>query len=582
MDLYKKLFSILNRKQRIYCFMLFGGMLIGAILEAIGISAIMPLIALMGNNHILEQYPQIIKYTGISDTNGLIFLCTSALAVFYICKNIFLAWLVRKQISFSIQNQIYFGTNLNALYIDKPYTYHLKQNSANLLRNINASISYTFSVVMISVLALFTELITALIIWSMLIVVDFFIAIVVAGFLSIIIYFIWKAIRKKTEDQGNAITVYSALYAQWLNQGLGGIKETKIALKENYFKRKFTEAYTGACSANEWMLKTSQLPRYIIEACITCSLLIMIIVKISTGTSPADIVPVLGVLALAAFRLMPSANKVVSLVNAIKFYAPSFEVIYDDLLSIKENEDFGSDFKNISQKKKLAFSNEIKINDLQFSYHEDSENVLNNISFNILANSFVGIVGKTGAGKTTFVDILLGLFEPKSGTITVDGVNIFDDIRVWQANLAYVPQSIYLIDGSIRENIALGVEQEDIDEKQIEKVLKMADLYDFVQTLPDGLGTRVGERGIMLSGGQRQRIGIARALYYEPKVLILDEATSALDNETEKNITDTLLKLKGQITIIAIAHRVSTLEQCDFKVEFEDGQAKVIAQGELS
>lgn len=202
--------------------------------------------------------------------------------------------------------------------------------------------------------------------------------------------------------------------------------------------------------------------------------------------------------------------------------------------------------------------------------------VLQDISFTIPKGKFVGIIGPSGAGKTTFVDILLGLLEPTSGKITVDGVDIFSNIRGWQANLAYVPQSIYLIDGTIKENIALGVAEDEIDNELINKVLHMAELYDFVYSQPDNINTNVGERGVKLSGGQRQRIGIARALYQQPEVLILDEATSALDNETEKSITDTILKLKGKITIIAIAHRTSTLEQCDFKVKFENGKAVVI------
>ena len=190
--------------------------------------------------------------------------------------------------------------------------------------------------------------------------------------------------------------------------------------------------------------------------------------------------------------------------------------------------------------------------------------------------AFVGIVGPSGAGKTTFVDILLGLLKPASGSIKVDGVDIQQDIRAWQANLAYVPQTIYLIDGTIRENIALGMRPEDIDDEKVERVLKMAELHDFVSVQPAGANTMVGERGVRLSGGQRQRIGIARALYQEPEVLILDEATSALDNETEESITHTILKLKGQITILSIAHRVSTLAECDFKVKFAEGRAEIL------
>jgi ABC-type multidrug transport system fused ATPase/permease subunit len=225
----------------------------------------------------------------------------------------------------------------------------------------------------------------------------------------------------------------------------------------------------------------------------------------------------------------------------------------------------------------MQFNKKIVIEGIEFYYPSNHKIILHKVSFTIPKGKFIGIVGSSGAGKTTFVDILLGLLEPTAGKITVDGIDIFSNIRGWQTNLAYVPQSIYLIDGTIKENIALGFAENEIDDNLIDKVLHMAELYDFVYSQQDNINTNVGERGVKLSGGQRQRIGIARALYQKPEVLILDEATSALDNETEKSITDTILKLKGKITIIAIAHRISTLEQCDFKVKFENGKAEILS-----
>lgn len=222
------------------------------------------------------------------------------------------------------------------------------------------------------------------------------------------------------------------------------------------------------------------------------------------------------------------------------------------------------------------FNKSIDITNISFKYPSTQKYVLFNLSFSICKGDFVGVIGSSGVGKTTFIDILLGLLVPTSGKIEVDGKNIYDDIRVWQSNIAYVPQNIYLIDASIRENIALGVDEKDIDDEKIQKVLVASELSSFIEDLPEGVYSGVGERGVKLSGGQRQRIGIARALYQEPEILILDEATSALDNLTEKNIIDTILKLKGQITIIAVAHRLTTLEQCDFKVRLQNGKAEII------
>ena len=224
----------------------------------------------------------------------------------------------------------------------------------------------------------------------------------------------------------------------------------------------------------------------------------------------------------------------------------------------------------------LPFSDVIRVEHLGFYYPGTSEEVLTDVSFSIPKGSFVGILGPSGAGKTTFVDILLGLFVPTRGRITVDGADIRQKLRAWQANIAYVPQSIYLTDATIRENVALGESPDEIDDGRVHQALAMAELDEFVNAQTKGIETMVGERGVKLSGGQRQRIGIARALYQQPEVLILDEATSALDTETEKSITDTILKFKGQITIIAIAHRVSTLVECDFKVRFEGGRTEIL------
>lgn len=576
MNFYRKFFSIFNRKQKVSIFLLAIGIFFVSFLEAIGISAIMPLISLMADVNFLQKYPQIAIYLPITNNKQLIIFCAIVLILFYLVKNIFSALLLKKQIYFSIDCQIYFATKLNALYIKQPYLFHLRENTAKLLSNINQHVEQIFTLMMTSLLLLFTELCSAFILWLMLVFIDPFVGVIVAGILSIIVISILRAIRKKTAMQGTILAQRYTLFTKVLQQGLGSIKETKVSCRESYFINEFDESYTLYGKAKSWFLAINQTPRFLIEAIVTCSMLLMTIIRIQMGTSTIELVPLLGVLALAAFRLMPSANRIISYANTIKYYKPSFELIYDDLIMVKENSELLTSLKNEITKKRLSFNRDIVISNLRFSYPNTSKNVLDSVSFSIPINSFVGIVGKTGAGKTTFVDILLGLFEPKAGYISVDDVNIFDDIRAWQVNLAYVPQSIYLIDGTIRENIALGIGENDIDDNQIQKVLKMSELYDFVINLPNGLKTRVGERGIMLSGGQKQRIGIARALYYEPKVLILDEATSALDNETEKNITNTLLKLKGHITIIAIAHRISTLEQCDFKVEFKDGKAKII------
>lgn len=574
-----KLFSILTRAQKKECFFIIFTMIIGAVLEAIGIGTILPLISVIENENIFSEYPQI-KY--IANSIGIIthtqfIIAVSVLLIFvFVLKNLYLAWQLRLQINFSLKNQVYFSKMLMREYLFKPYLFHLNHNTATILRNVNSSGAIIFSNMYVSAFQLLTEIVTGFVIWSMLLLIDPFTATIAAGFMVLILYSIIKAFRKKISEQGKKQNQYSAAYLKWVNQGLGAIKETKVLRKEGYFLQAFSKAYEEYGDSNKRFLFLNQVPRMIIESTVVCGLLLLIIVKIILGTPANEIVPLLGVLALAAFRLMPSANRIVNLSNNIRFNMPFFNELYDEFVKIKNSSlSTNEDFINEEKINKISFNKQIKIDNLCFSYLSN-KNVLTDVSFEILKGKFAGIIGPSGAGKTTFVDILLGLLEPTAGKITVDGIDIFSNIRGWQANLAYVPQSIYLIDGTIKENIALGVAEKEIDDKLIDKVLHMAELYDFVYSQPDNINTNVGERGVKLSGGQRQRIGIARALYQKPEVLILDEATSALDNETEKSITDTILKLKGKITIIAIAHRTSTLERCDFKVKFENGRYEIL------
>lgn len=574
-----QIFNIFTKQQLRYCGFIVLAMIVGAMLEAVGIGAILPLISLMGQPDFLVRHPEIghiAEVLGIVSHTQFIMVCAGGLIVLYLIKNAYMAWETKLQIDFSMRNQIKFSTELMNNYLCKGYLFHLDHNSATLLRNVNAGGAVIYSAMLISTFTLLTELITAFAIWLMLVVMDAFTAVVVAGIMGAMMYGIIKAFRRNISKQAKIQNDFAAGYIKCVNQGLGAIKETKVMRKEKYFLEEFSRTYQQYGEANRKYLFINQLPRMIIETMVVSGLLVMIVAKLAMGSTPEEIVPLLGVLALAAFRLMPSANRIVNLFNTIKFQQPLFYELYPELMDIKERQESRKESYYLSVQPKLKFEKSIQVNKLRFAYPEGREDVLRDVSFSIGKGDFAGIIGPSGAGKTTFVDILLGLLKPSDGNIKVDGQDIFENIRSWQANLAYVPQSIYLIDGSVKENIALGVAPENIDNALIERSLHMAELYDFVSDLPEGIETRVGERGVKLSGGQRQRIGIARALYQQPEVLILDEATSALDNDTEKSITDTILKLKGQITIIAIAHRLSTLAECDYKIEFAEGKATVL------
>jgi len=579
MKLFLKIFSIFTPKELRYCTFLVIVMMVGAVLEAIGIGAIFPLISLMGQPDFLVQHPEIAGYAaklGITTHTELIIGLALLLILLYTVKNLYLAWQLRLQIQFSISNQIQFSKEIMANYLAKPYLFHLNHNTAILLRNVNSGGVVIFSNILIPTFQLLTEIITALTIWGMLVFADPFTAIVVAGVMGGLIYALLRSFRRKIDETARIQNTYAVSYVQAVNQGLGAIKETKVMRKEQFFLQAFIENYEKYGLANGKFMFLNQIPRMIIETLIVCALLFLIIEKMAMGNTPMEIVPLLAVLALAAFRLMPSANRIVTLSNSIKFQIPLFDELYRELIAIKSRKYHHRKLKMEDIPPPLPFTDIIHVEHLGFYYPGTSAEVLTDISFSIPKGSFVGILGPSGAGKTTFVDILLGLFAPNCGRITVDGTDIRHKLRAWQANIAYVPQSIYLTDATVRENVALGESLDEIDDARVHKALVMAELDAFVNTQPKGIETMVGERGVKLSGGQRQRIGIARALYQQPEVLILDEATSALDNETEKSITDTILKFKGEITIIAIAHRVSTLEECDFRVKFENGTAEIV------
>ncbi len=555
-------------------------MLFGAALEGVGVSVVLPLLSIIGQPEYLEVHRTFAVYVsrfGIVSHTQLIIAGALMLTFLYILKNVYLVWLLKRQVDFSLRMQVDYARQLYANYLLKPYLYHLGHNTATLLRNAYNGPVYVFSVILISTLMLFTEFFTAIVICALLVFVDAFAAIVVGGCIGGIVYCIIQSLRCRIERQGKTENRYAAEMYQWINQGLGAIKETKVLRREGYFYEAFSAAYERYGEANRGFRFVSQLPRYFIETLIVSGLMFLIIGKIYFGSTPEEIVPLLGVLALAAFRIMPSANRIVGYLNTIKFNMPLFNELYDELLAIRERRIRGMDRKIFSEvREKLPFVGEIRVAQLSFHYPEGTQEVLEDVCFTIPKGCFVGVVGSSGAGKTTFVDLLLGLLKPVSGDILVDGTSIYSDVRAWQANLAYVPQEIYLIDGTLRENIALGFAANQIDDAKVENVLRMVELYDFVQKLPDRTYATVGERGVKLSGGQKQRIGIARALYVEPEVLVLDEATSALDSMTEKSIMDTILKLKGWITIIAIAHRVTTLAECDFQVRFEHGKVTQI------
>lgn len=573
-----KIFTILTPKQMRFAAGLIVLMLVCAFMEAVGIGLLYPLIAVINSPAVVEKVPKLsllLEKLGIKTHRDLILYFSVLIVIFYIIKNALILFQNKIQIKFSTTNQKDYCKRLYAYYMNKPYLYHVNTNISIIARNITTGASIVFSDILINTLGIITEIITIFIIWILIMIMDWFLAVVIAFILGPVIILILNHFRHIVVREGQIQNKYTAEIGKWVNQGFFSLKETKVMQTEAYFTDQFALSYEKFANSLAKFLFANKIPKTVIEMLCIGGIIVLVAVKIFMNVDPKSLIPTLGVLALAAVRLMPSINKIVGLYNTNKFKMPLFEEIYTDLIAVKKNKD--KDERKIYDKAKenLMFNENISVKDLSFHYPSKEELVLNKVAFEIPKGGFVGIVGPSGAGKTTFVDILLGLLPPVEGSIYVDGVDIYSNLSGWLNNVSYVPQTIYLIDGTIRENIAFGVPADCVDDEKIKKVIEMAELKDFVDALPDKENTNVGDRGARLSGGQRQRIGIARALYQDPTVLVLDEATSALDNETEKSITETILKLKGSITIIAIAHRLSTLENCDFKIKFDKGVATI-------
>lgn len=574
-----KIFQILTPKQMRYALGLVILMFICAAMEAVGIGLLYPLIAVIGKPEIIENREKVkllVQALGITSHKQLILSFSLFIVVFYVFKNTLCLLQAKIQIRFSTNNQKDYTKRLYTYYMNQPYLYHVNTNISIISRNVNTGASFAFSDILINTLGIITEIITIFVIWILIMVMDWVLGLIVVFVLGPVVILILNYFRHRVVKEGEIQNKYLVGCGKWLNQGFFSIKETKVMQTEGYFTKQFAYNYDKYATSTAKFLFVNRIPKTIIEMICIGGIILLIAVETLLNADTAKLIPTLGVLALAAVRLMPSINKIVGLYNTNKFKMPLFNEIFNDFMAVKDLKD--RDEKKIFTKasENLKFDEKISVKNLSFSYPSKDVLVLNDVSFDIPKGGFVGVVGPSGAGKTTFVDILLGLLPPKSGGIFVDGVDIYSNLSGWLNNVSYVPQSIYLIDGSIKENIAFGVADKDVDDEKIRRVLEMAELKDVVDALPEKENTNVGDRGAKLSGGQRQRIGIARALYQDPSVLVLDEATSALDNETEKSITSTILKLKGQITIIAIAHRLTTLENCDFKIKFDKGIAEIV------
>lgn len=577
MKLTKKLFYIFSVKQRWQFAGLFLLQLIETCLDFLSISLILPFVNVLISAGSMQDSWWYALITGIlhtSSTTSVLLFLTLLMIVIYIVKNLFILLVMTVRIRFIGTSKIRMGTRMMQCYMQKPYTFHLQRNTSEIIRNINGDVNGAFTVIS-SIFSLISDILIVAALTVYLFAVDYVMTLGIMAALAVCscVYFLF--VRRKVRTTGQETRKITARMYKAIQQAMGGIKEVKVMGREKFFSDVYAEAGTESVRLNCRYNVINAIPARLIETLCMCTILGIIAVKIACGDDLTAVVPSLSAFAIAAIRLLPRANSINSCINTITYNMPSLEALYDDLNESDREEEERQ--KMIEEKKrrhkavKPGNERHIFARDLTYTYPNKQEPVLKNVNLTIRDGEAVGIVGVTGAGKTTLVDLLLGLLKPDNGTVCYGAMDIYEDYTQWQKHIGYIPQNIYLVDDTVRNNVALGVEAEKIDEDAVWQALENAQLAEFVRSLENGLDTVIGERGVRISGGQRQRIGIARALYYDPEILFFDEATSSLDNETEAAVMESINTLGSRKTMIIVAHRLTTLRGCDHIYKVENG-----------
>ena len=574
LNILKKMNLLLDKKQKRTMVWLVIMMIIGAGLQVAGVGMIVPVVSMVmdadavhgdGLAHTLYEL------IGVESVTSFTAIIMVALVVVFIVKNLFLYFQQKVMYAFVYTNQFRTSERMMKNYLRRGYEFYLNADTAVVQRTITSDVNNMYALIL-AVL----QLVSDGIIFGFLVIYclaqDVVMSLVLASVMLLLLWVIKKVLkpilRKAGQDNQD---YYSALF-KWISQTVQGIKEVKIGGKEQYFVAEYIKCGEGYVNAVQKYSLYNNIPKLFIETiCVACMIGYMLVMMLS-GVDSDRMMQTLTAFAAAALVLLPCVNRLNNQINNITYFEPFFMGVSDNL-----QDEISGDKTDMTgwgvAFEKLPVKKSILLYDITYAYPNTDKLIFDHASLEIPIGAAVGIVGTSGAGKTTVVDILLGLLECKTGAIYADGVDVKTKYRAWLKNVGYIPQMIFMLDDTIRHNVAFGVPDEEISEQRIWEVLREAQLEDFVKSLPEGLDTGIGERGIRLSGGQRQRIGIARALYEDPEVLILDEATSALDNDTEAAIMESINRLQGKKTLVIIAHRLQTIEKCDMVYRVENGKA---------
>lgn len=564
----RKVWGLLTVGERRGAVVLLALMVVGMVFETLGIGLVIPAIGLLTQPDFASGFPALQRLVGGASSPGSPALIAGAmlgLLAIYLLKTLFLSFLAWRQAGYAFQLQARMSQSLFALYLRQPYPFHLQRNSAELIRNaVNEMNVFTFNVA-VPIMTLAAEALVLPGVCILLLAVEPLGTFIVVTVMGVVAWAYYSLAHRRIAAWGIARQQHEGLRIQHLQQGLGGAKDVKLLGRESEFLDQYAmhNAQSALVGQRQWTVQ--QLPRLFLELLAVGGLSVLVLVMLARGRDPVAILPVLGLFAAAAFRLLPSVNRVLTSLQALRYGLAAVNTLHKELhLPLPA--------AAVQRTAARTVCETLELVRVTYTYPGAPSPAIRNLSLTIRRGEAIGFIGGSGAGKSTLVDVLLGLLEPDSGEVRADGKNILHSLRGWQDQIGYVPQSIFLTDDSLRRNVAFGLAASQIDERAVLRAIRAAQLEEFVQSLPQGLDTTVGERGVRLSGGQRQRIGIARALYHDPATLVLDEASSSLDYETEREVMQAVRALQGTKTIIIVAHRLSTVEHCDRLYRLEGGR----------
>ncbi len=555
------IFKIVTNKQKNKLFLILFLIIVSMLLETLSIGIIIPFLSLSTNQSLDPNIEKLIQMAENHITLDVSTILIVSLLFIFLLKNIYLIFNHRVQSKFLEKIKLDLSKRLFNKYLEEDYSFYLTRNTSILLRNITTEIG-SFVQYVSSALVLLAELVVFIGIISLLLFVDFKTTIMVALLASIFGLLIITTTKRRLSTLGKESIVVDGKINKYFIQGLSAVKEVKLLQASKSLFESASQSLKRSSEINFHFRFLNGIVKYLFEILIVILFSSLVIVLISYEFSYDYIIKTVGLFGIASFRILPAVSRISTSLQQIKFREFNIKNIYNEIKTNKNQKEIEINFQeNKEINNRLKFEKDIKIDNLSFSYPNRKNPVLNNISLTIKKNQFIGIVGKSGSGKTTLINLLIGLLKSKA--ISCDNVNIFENLNLWQKNIGYVAQDTFLIDDSIKRNIAFGQVDSKIDNRKISSSIEKAQLSNFVKTLPNDLETVVGEKGVEISGGQKQRLGIARALYNNPSILIFDESTSSLDEATERNFLQSINKIKKDKTVIFVTHRKSVLNDCD-------------------